>query len=529
MFNTITQKISDLANKYPKTSCLILGSFAALAMAPTFYWPILLISLTGLVLIMGRLESPWQGAWCTFIFGMGFFTFGLYWIANALLIKIEQYWWVIGFSVIGLPLLLTICWFIAGYLTVRLSKPKTLARSVLFITLLSLAEYGRAFNLTGFPWNLFGYTWGFNLPMMQTASLGGAYFVTFLTILWMATPALAWRVRARRNIMIGVLTVSIGSLLAAYTHGYMRLQSHPTVLRNDFAVTIVQPNISQDEKWETDKTLEHFLKHVDLARDGMDHFDAPASITKMAIVWPETSLEERLIMSVPDAPRALLSAMQGRAYKTALVSGMWREEPNTSNPQMPRYFNSVASISVEDGKLKLDGLYDKHHLVPFGEFLPMEQLLNLTPLVGFAGFQWGSGPRVIESSVVPPVAPMICFEAIFPWYAAAKGSEWIVNTSNDGWYGDTPGPYQHLTMTRFRAVEQGKPIARATTTGVSALIDSYGRNVKILPYLTTGTIVSAMPEVSSEPTVYSILGEGLFFLILLIGAGIYGFLRLKDI
>ncbi len=209
-------KLAALSFRFPKLMCFLSGSLSALAMAPTYYWPILMAAMSLVVLVISRIERPMQGAWCIFLFGMGFFIFSLYWIANALLIKIENYWWVMGMSAFGLPLLLSICWFIAGWITVRISKPNSLARSVLFLSLLALAEYGRAYNLTGFPWNSFGYLWGFSEPMMQISSLGGAYFVTILTIFWMGLPALLWQARAQKTIAIAFAGVAVASFVASF-------------------------------------------------------------------------------------------------------------------------------------------------------------------------------------------------------------------------------------------------------------------------------------------------------------------------
>ncbi|NBX67006.1 MAG: apolipoprotein N-acyltransferase [Proteobacteria bacterium] len=515
------QKFQDLIHTRPKLSCFIAGSLASLAMAPTFFWPLLMLGLCTAALAMSRIEKPMRGAWCTFWFGMGFFIFGLYWIANALLIKIEDYWWVMGFAIFGLPLLLSICWFIAGWITVRLSKPQTLARSFLWLTLLALAEYGRAFNLTGFPWNLFGYTWGFSDALMQGASLGGAYFVTALTIFWMASPLLVWQAFAHKKLRYALGITAIASFAVYFAYGAIRLASHPTELRDDVGIVIVQPNLSQDEKWEATQALGHFMRHIRIMEKAIAEIGTDGPYKSVAFVWPETSIDESLLFGVPAAPKAIVDTLSPLPYKTTLISGIWREDGKDPVTARPRYFNSISGLVIKENKVSLETLYDKHHLVPFGEFLPMEQTFNLTPVVGFAGFQWGTGPKVLQSEIVPPYAAMICFEAVYPWYGASEGAEWLINTSNDGWYGDTPGPYQHLTMTRFRAIEQGKPIARSATTGISAMIDAYGRVVQKLPYLEQGYVLSALPKTASSPTVYTITKEALFFILILLGCGIF--------
>ncbi len=525
---SIPSRAAALFFNWPKTACVVLGLIASYAMAPFYVWPAMLVALSGFILIMARQTNPWRGAWCMFMFGMGYFTLGLWWVANALMMDIEDYWWAMGFSILGLPLLLSICWFIAGWVTVRLTAANTLARGVLLITLLMLAEYGRAFNLTGFPWTLFGYMWANIDAVTQLASLGGAYFVSALTVIWMGAPGLMWIAR-RHKLRQGVIAgIAVATFAGGYVYGAVRLNNHPTEMRTDTALVIVQPNLTPNEKWETGKEMDHFMRHVRLSQQGLDLLaKAPVLPKSVAIVWPETSLDEQLLLAVPEAPKALLDTMQGLPFRTALVSGLWRQE-NKNESQKPDFYNSIGDISVSDGKLNLDDIYDKHHLVPFGEFLPMEETLGLTPVVGFAGFKWGTGPKVLHSPVVPPVSPMICFEAIFPWYGASEGAEWLVNTSNDGWYGDTAGPYQHLAMTRYRAIEQGKPIARSATTGISAVIDPYGRVLQSLDYYRQGYLVSALPQYIAGGTLYIRFGEGLFFILLGLGIALTAVMRLKQ-
>ncbi len=525
------QKLNALTLRWPKWSCFFMGLVSAFAMPPFHVWPALALGLSMAVIIIGRQGNPWRGGWCTFFYGVGFFTMGLWWIANALLLDLTDYWWAIVFSVFGLPVLLSLLWFVAGYVTCRFTRPNTLARGLLILTTIAAAEYGRAFNLSGFPWNLFGYMWSNVPPVMQLASLGGAYFVTALTFLWMGFPALARLASPSVRRVVILAAVVLTTFVGGYVWGAIRLAYHPTTYRDDIAVAIVQPNLTPDEKWEADAALPHFMRHVNISEQALDSIKDPeGKIKSVAIVWPETSLDERLLLTVPEAPKALLALMGGHPYQTRLVSGLWREVASDTGTHMPNYYNSIGAVSVtSDNKLNLDDLYDKHHLVPFGEYVPLEETLGLTPLVGFAGFKWGTGPKVLHSSGLPPFAPMICFEAIFPWYATSPGAEWLVNTSNDGWYGNTAGPYQHLTMTQFRAVEQGKPVARSATTGISAVIDPYGRVVQSLDYHRRGYLVSALPTYIEKGTLYAMFGESLFFLMIALGVAVFLHLRLKQI
>ncbi len=524
---TLTNTIASRFFAYPKTAATLLGTLCALAMAPTFFWPLMIAGFSGLVLLIDRAQTPKQGAWRVFMFSMGYFTIGLYWVSNALLLKVADFWWMVGFAILGLPLLLSICWWIAGYLAVRLAPARSLARGILLVALLAAAEYARAFNLSGFPWNLPAYMWGFSLPMMQTAALGGAYLLAALTIFWAATPALVFLACPRKALQIGLGAVSTASLVACLVSGMMRLDAHPVALRDDFAAVIVQPNIDQAEKWTPGKEMDHFNRHVALTQKGLAAI--PPTVKAVAVVWPETALDEKMVLETDDVPRTLVTLLSGHPFDANMVGGLWRTDAPDAGSDTPRYYNSIAAISVADGKLQLDDVYDKHHLVPFGEYIPLEKTLHLTPLVGFAGFESGPGPVTLHPSGTPPATPMICFEAIFPWYAHSAGAQWLVNTSNDGWYGDTPGPYQHLVMSRFRSIEQGLPMARSATTGLSALIDPYGRTVRKLAYETEGVIAMPMPAPADAPTLYSQVGEMPFFMLLIAFAGIFAILRFRKI
>ncbi|MCB1537477.1 MAG: apolipoprotein N-acyltransferase [Rhodospirillales bacterium] len=521
-------RAADWILNHPKLSVTVAGAMAAYAMAPFYIWPLMMLALCVYVLAMARITSPWRGAWTTFFFGMGFFTFGLWWIVNALMMDIRQYWWALGFSILGLPVLLSLLWFVAGWLAVRLTPPGGLARAVATLTLLMAAEYGRAFNLSGFPWNLFGYMWADVPALMQSAAIGGAYYVTFMTSLWMALPALLWLARPSRRRQVVIAVIGIGSFAASFAWGAWRLAEHPATPREDTAVVIVQPNITPDEKWRPEDAVEHFKTHIDLTRDGLSELDQhQPPFMDVAVVWPETALDEQMVMGVPEVPKLLVETLRGHPYRAAMVTGLWRED-GTDSLNQPNYYNSVGDISLVGGKLNLDDVYNKHHLVPFGEYIPLEQTLHMKPIVGFAGFKWGTGPKVLQSPVVPPVAPMICFEAIFPWYGKSEGAQWLVNTSNDGWYGDTAGPYQHLAMTRFRAVEQGKPVIRSATTGISAVIGPYGRVLRSVAFNHAGYIALALPDYIKGGTLYTYWGETPFFALLAAGLIVAAFLRLRN-
>lgn len=519
------EKFLNSLYRHPYLACVIAGCVSALAMAPANWWPLLALTISVLVLIVQRMENPKHGALCLFLFSMGYFTCGLYWVANALKVN-ASFAWAIPFAMLGLPLLLSVLWVVAGYASVKFSKPNSAARAFLFLTLLCLAEYGRAFNFSGFPWNLLGYTWADHLPMLQITALGGIYLLNGLTIYWAATPALLLTMRGRKNLQIAVCAFTFATIAAAYAYGINRLNHNPTQLRDDVIATIIQPNIKQEEKWDADKALANFNQHIDLSRQALNRIKPTSALKSVALIWPETALDDSLLTHIPQTDKALIRLLRPHAYNLTLVSGLFREEEDQGKAH---YYNSLGVVSVRKSQLTLEDAYDKHHLVPFGEYLPFENQLHLTPLVGFAGFAAGPGPRVIHPANLPPFSSMICFEAIFPWYAKAPEADWLVNTSNDGWYGDTPGPYQHLVMTRVRAIEQGIPIIRSATTGISAVIDSYGRIVDSLPYQKDGAVVSYLPEKITDGTTYGHQGEAWFFVYLAFIASLFAISRHKRI
>lgn len=513
--------------KYPKTACVIAGALCAFAMAPFYAYPLMMIGISLALAVLIKQDKASTGGWCMFAFGMGFFTLGLWWIANALLIDVKTYWWAVGFSVLGLPAVLSAFWFVPGYLATRFSKSNTLGRAVLALILLGVMEYGRAFIFTGFPWNLFGYMWAGAPAIAQTAALGGVYLLTLLTLFWMAAPVLLWQARQHTKIFYATAFLIIASFAGAFAYGTTRLQNE-VATHKDIAVAIIQPNLKPDEKWEAKKAIANVMTHIAMTKSAIESIKPTDDLKTVAIVWPETALDEGMLNALPDVAGMVANSLKSKDFSVELVTGLGRQTPADANNKAG-YYNSLAMLSNADGVLRADAVYDKHHLVPFGEYIPFEEIVKLTPVVGFDGFKRGPGPRTLHANGLPGATPMICFEAIFPWYAKSDDAQWLINTSNDGWYGNTPGPYQHLAMTQFRAIEQGKPVVRAATTGVSAVIDPYGRIIESLGYEKRGTIVSALPQKLSENTLYSRTGELAFFMLL--GGVFVGFLilRVKEI
>jgi len=519
------ERLSNLITKHPKWACFLAGVGTSFAFATHPIFPALALIGVLLILINGDI-TPKRAGFYTFLYAMGLFTAGLYWVQNALGITLPPALQLVRlFILFGLPLLLTPLWVLAANLSVRFTNAGTLARSVLFITLLAAAEYGRAFFLTGFPWNLFAYALADINPLIQVSALGGVFFLNTLTLFWAAAPTIIWIHRDYKKLVGGL---AIGSLVLCLGYGIARLQSNPAEFSDDTGVVVVQPNVDQKEKWKSEKLRDIFYKHITLSENGLKEAEAkfPESMKSVAVLWPETAISDFLVFTEKEALTQIVKVMQDRRFKVPLITGLMREEGGDEEGRGATYYNSITALSQTNNALSMDDIYDKAHLVPFGEYMPMETYLSenygIKPITGFIGFRAGGyGPKVLHAPNIPAFAALVCYETIFPWSIQAhddKGdAQWIVNVSNDGWYGNTSGPHQHLAMTRFRAVEQGLPVLRSTSTGISAVIDSYGRVLQSLDYGVDGYILSALPKVAASQPPYRSWHETLFFTLIFLG------------
>lgn len=524
------QRLNDLILRYAKTACLLAGVGTSLAFLTHPVIPALCL-IGVLLVVLNHETSPRRAALMCFLYAMGFFCVSLYWVQNALGITLPGFWIGRVGTFFSLPVLLTPLWMLAGYASVRFMPQGSLARSLLFTTLLALAEYGRAFFLSGFPWNLFAYAWADVNAMIQVSAIGGVFFLNALTIFWAMTPAMLWLGRHNKKIVRVLSAVTITSMALSLIYGGMRLSSNPTVLRSDTAAVILQPNIPQADKWRADKQEENFYRHINLSKAGLkDIRDTMPDVKTVAVIWPETALEESVVFEQPKVPEEIVGILRDQAVKKYLITGLMRQSATKINGAPGDFFNSVTILQNQGNKLSMVDLYDKVHLVPFGEYIPSLEAFGIKPLTGFAGFKpGGAGAKVMHASNLPSFAAIICYEAIFPWSIDPiddKGNaDWIINVSNDGWYGNTTGPEQHLVMTRFRAVEQGLPVLRSTTTGISAVIDSYGRMLQNIPYNIEGYLVTALPVAAERIPHYRNWYEAVFFILIASGLALSARLR----
>lgn len=517
--------------------CLVaalFGCVAALAMPPFYIfivlfvaYPVLVWLIDGAMAQAGSRRSGMLSAFATgWSFAFGFFLVSLHWVAEAFLVEADAYAWMIPFAVLGLPAYLALYWG-AGVALAALAWQTGFGRILALAACLAVTEWLRGHLLTGFPWLMPGYAMGVSDALAQSAALFGVYGLNFIVILAGAAPAAladepdtAGQSRLAR--LAGPM-VSLMLLAAFAGAGAYRLSFDDRAVVDGMRLRIVQPNVEQGEKWRPENAPALLAGIIDLS----DMATSPQSqgvrdVTHL--VWPESAVPF-LIAERPDVRAAIAALLPDDAV--LLTGGLRREPAPPSAGGQDTFFNSLLVI---DGTGDLVALYDKVHLVPFGEFLPFRDLLE--PL-GFrrlvsmpAGFDAGGDVRTLQVGQTPPFSPLICYEVIFPRSVADPSDrpEWLLNVTNDAWFGQSIGPHQHFAQARFRAIEEGLPLVRAANTGISAVIDPYGRIVKTLGLGRRGVLDSALPQ-ALPPTPYSKLGD--WFALFTVVAGLMVAIRFK--
>lgn len=489
--------------------CLLAGIVMVPAMAPWNLWPFLFIGFSVFYVLLSKTERPrdaFIGGW---LFGFGYFAAGLWWIANALLVPGNAFSWVWPLAIAGLPALLSFFSAFACLAVVRLSKLTHYSGFYFFIAAFSASEWLRGHVLTGYPWNSYGYAWGGWLPMAQSAAFGGLYFLTLLTVFWSVLPGFLFVSKNRNKIKYALAVSAVIAAIVNYAFGVHRLGHPSPEPTQNIYVHVVQPNIPQEDKWDGTKAGTNLSQHLSLS---FPHENETAETTTL-IVWPETALSWNALEheNAVAAIKNVLGAYKGKVY---LATGILRYEHGPDGGEEgEKYFNSLA---VFDAGLNMAAVYDKFHLVPFGEFIPLQKYMPFGPFVQFTGFATGPGPQTLTPQGLPPFSPLVCYEIIFPGAVIDKASirpHFIVNVTNDAWYGDSPGPRQHFMQARFRAIEEGVPVIRSANTGVSGIIDAYGRTVAKIEINDKGALSYFVPSSVPRKTFYSRYGDAVFLLI----------------
>ena len=468
------------------------GALAALAQAPFDFPAIGFVSFPVLVWLLDgaagdaapsrlRLLRPFfvTGWW----FGFGYFIAGLWWVGNAMLVDIDKYAWALPIATLILPAGMALFYGLAAALARPLWNDG-IGRIAALAAAFAVAEWLRSVVLTGFPWNAIGYA-AMPVPvLMQSIVVVGMNGMNALAVLAFALPAMLAGPRLRIPAM-----VALAALVAAHIgFGFARLALAPEAGPDVLTARLVQPSIDQSRKWDREIRDDIFDTYLEMSAGPVDGGGEPPRL----IVWPETSIP----FILQERPQAL--ARLGGLVRDGqtLLAGAVRFEGTSPADPATRFYNSI--VAVNSGGVIYDAA-DKVHLVPLGEFVPFEDLLakiGITRLVEMpGGFSAGAGRHAIEVAPGLKAIPYICYEVIYPGIAAAEAGDagLIVNVTNDAWFGNSPGPYQHLRQAQLRAVEAGLPILRAANNGISAAIDSLGRIVDALELDGIGTLDVALP------------------------------------
>jgi apolipoprotein N-acyltransferase len=494
---------------------VLAGALSALAMAPFNAWPVLFVTFPIAVwqidgAAAGRRRGVPAAALTGWWFGLGYFVPGLYWIGYAFLVDAQTFAWLMPFAILGLPAYLAL--FMAlGFGIARLFWTRDASRVIALAASLTMTEWLRGHALTGFPWNTFGYALSEPLALAQTASLIGLWGLTFLAVAIFASPAVLidGTSRGRKPWIAPALALVL--LLAMSVFGAVRLGRQPTVLLVKTHLRIMQPNLQQDARFNYSAKAEVMKKYLALS----DRASGPQSTGVRdvnVLIWPESAFPFFLTREA-DAMAEIADLLP---KGTVLVTGSVRAPDVPPGTRITRAYNSVYVIDHDGNVLSV---YDKLHLVPFGEFLPFQELMEkigfeqLTRVQG--GFIPGTRRHSMEVPNAPRMLPLICYEAIFPGDVVDRNDRpgWIVNLTNDGWFGISTGPYQHLQQARMRAIEQGLPVVRAANTGISAVIDPLGRIVAQLGLGLEGVLDSGLPA-AIAPTLFARAGDGPILVIL---------------
>jgi apolipoprotein N-acyltransferase len=498
---------------------ILAGAAAAFAQPP---WS-LLVGVLGYGLMFRIVDAaagqprPLRAAffrgWLT---GVAYFVVSLWWIAEPFQVDAREQGWMAPFADPLVSMFLALFWGAAAA-AYRLLAGRGALRALLFAGALAGFEWLRGHVLTGFPWDLPGETWPAGSALSQTAALAGAYGLTWLTLAGSAT--LFTALEDRRGAVLAGAAVAVFAGLQLW--GSARLDHAAGPAPSALRVRIVQPDVRQESKYDEAMFGDIVNRYVALtARRG--------AFVPDVVVWPEGAIPAA--MDDYMAPGAWPAAAIAGALRPGetLILGGYRFGVSAKGASVT--FNSLAALRAADGAPKVEAVYDKYRLVPFGEFMPLDglaQILGIKQMVHVGdGFTPGLPPRPLKLAGLPPVQPLICYEALFPGFtrAGARASglraAWIVNISNDAWFGTASGPLQHLNMAAYRAIEEGLPMVRATPTGVSAMIDAEGRMRERLGEHEVGVIDARLPP-ARPPTLYARVGDGLFLAMLalsLVGA-----------
>ena len=511
---------------------VLAGLAVGLGQAPWGFWWLALVGLVLILHLLSHATTPRVAFRRGWLAGLGAFGLSMLWIIEPFLIEPERHGWMAPFALVLMVAGMALFWGLSAALAVWLGGARRMLRLWAMVPAFLALEALRGHLFTGFPWAMLGHIW-IDTPIGQLAALGGALGLSLLALvlavlLERAGQAFdAWRHRAKPRAwaMTALSLALVGALLGAgWFWGEARL-AQPAPPARDLLVRLVQPNADQALKWDPRHAEALFFRHLDLSAA-----PGPGGRRPDLVVWPETAVP----FFLDSAGEGLRMAAES-AGGAPLLLGIQRRERGAPPGSATAYFNSLAVLDAQAAPL---AVYDKHHLVPFGEYVPLIGQYADRPglgwLSGFAaqallGYTPGPGPRLLDLGAAGRVLPLICYEAIFPRNLRLDGParpDWLVQITNDAWFGTRIGPFQHLAQARLRAIEQGLPMVRVANTGVSAMIDARGQVMQALGMGEQGVIDALLPGARPAPP-YARLGDAPWHLALLLVLGFWALLRLR--
>ncbi|WP_065432355.1 apolipoprotein N-acyltransferase [Ehrlichia ruminantium] len=465
--------------KHNYTFAVVLGAMSTISMPPFYMFIALLIGFSGFYITLSHAQNTKQAFYSGWWFGFGYFTTSLYWLAVPLIAQSRIFWPLVPFAITIIPAILSLFFGMASSIVHFINCKKLYG---LIVLSLSFTIAGICIEII-LPWNLLAYSWSFSTEMLQTASLIGPHGMTFLAVLCSAAVGVSIQDKCILPCIITLIT-----LVSMYIYGSNRLSNQEYKYHNDIALRIVQGNI--DHRWDENEEQEYntFQTYLGLtSKYGLN--------SRTHIIWGEGSFP----LLTDKNNNLITNNIKFTIPKFLIASGTRYDK------ESQKFHNTLFAIN-DNGKI-ID-YYDKYHLVPFGEFIP-SILQSIVPRSITAGFSYNSGTEqkklISLNNNRMPFVPSICYESIFSNEMVHKciNGKWIINLTNDGWFGISSQPYQHFEMSRMRSIENGLPTIRAANTGISAIIDSYGRIIHSLPIITEGIIDSYLPYHINNGTLYS--------------------------
>ena len=470
------QAVHAWLKKAPLMRAFLWGLAAALALPPVHFLPALLFSLPAFLRLLdeaGSFRRTLYTAWC---YGFGLALAGLYWITEPVLTEASTFWWLVPFAAPALSAAVA-CYTVIPALAIRWVKPG-FGRLLVFAGAWELSNIAQQFWFSGFPWNFWGTDW--TIPgrlgdvFIQPAAWVSVHGLTLATVILAGLPMFG-----RRGL------AALAAVLALWASaGWLRLQT--PVAPTGLNIALVQPNFPEPPDYSRPALEANWRRMLAMSNAGLQ---AGAN----AIIWPEAT--SPWLLDSDAGARQQLAAVTGA---TPVLAGSLRVESNTD------FRNSLVVVA---GPVPALAVYDKWKLVPFGEYMPKWLPLKIIPDMLDGGFTPGTGPENIAVDGLPPFAPMICYEDVFPGQMIDEQHRpaWIVVITDDAWFGDSAGPHQHFINARLRAVEEGLPLARAGNSGISAMFDPFGHVTAYLPLDAQGVLVAPLPG-ALPPTLFSRLG-----------------------